>query len=219
MKLLLTSGGITNGMIAQALFELVGKKPEETSLVVIPTAANGDNGDKSWYIDDLNKLKNLNLKSIDIADISAAEENIWRKKIELADVIYFEGGDEFYLMEWVNRSGLKDWLPKLLETKVFAGASAGSMIAGKILNVRASKIIYGESMDRDEDMPGLNLIDFFFLPHINSQYFTGARKETVKEFAQKHPEKIYALDDKSALKIINNEVKVVSEGECLLFND
>ena len=53
MKLLLTSGGITNKSIADALFELVGKKPEDTALVFIPTAANVETGDKSWFINDL----------------------------------------------------------------------------------------------------------------------------------------------------------------------
>ena len=74
MKLLLTSGGITNASIARALFDLVGKKPEDTTLVFIPTASNVEMGDKGWLIDDLINLKKLNFKSIDIADISAVEE-------------------------------------------------------------------------------------------------------------------------------------------------
>ncbi|OWK26892.1 MAG: hypothetical protein US76_02160 [Parcubacteria group bacterium GW2011_GWA2_38_13b] len=56
MKLLLTSGGITNELIARALFDLVGKKPEDTSLVFIPTASNVEVGDKSWLINDLVNL-------------------------------------------------------------------------------------------------------------------------------------------------------------------
>src|SRR3989338_1059346 len=84
MKLLLTSGGITNTSIASALFDLVGKKPEDTSLVFIPTAANAEKGDKEWFIDDLVNLKKQNFKSIDIADISAVDEKIWRPKFEEA---------------------------------------------------------------------------------------------------------------------------------------
>ena len=57
MKLLLTSSGITNKSIADALFELVGKKPEDTSVVFIPTASNVEVGDKEWFIDDLVALK------------------------------------------------------------------------------------------------------------------------------------------------------------------
>ena len=46
MKLLLTSGGLTNKSIVKALFDLVGKKPEDTSLVFIPTASNVEMEDK-----------------------------------------------------------------------------------------------------------------------------------------------------------------------------
>lgn len=92
MKLLLTSGGITNTSIADALFDLVGKKPEDTVLVFIPTASNVETGDKNWLINDLLILKKLNLKSIEITDISAVDEKIWKPSLERADVLFFEGG-------------------------------------------------------------------------------------------------------------------------------
>src|SRR3989344_198059 len=90
MKLLLTSGGITNKSIANALFDLVGKKPEDTSLVFIPTAANIEMGGKSWFINDLINLKNQSFKSIAIADISAVPESIWKPQMEKADILIIE---------------------------------------------------------------------------------------------------------------------------------
>src|SRR3989344_7106947 len=114
MKLLLTSGGITNNSIAQALFDLVGKKPEDTTLVFIPTASNIETGDKDWLINDLINLKKQNFKSINITDISAVPESIWRPQMEEADVLFFEGGNSYHLMEWINKSGLTKILPELL---------------------------------------------------------------------------------------------------------
>src|SRR3989344_6928319 len=99
MKLLLTSGGITNQSIAKALFDLVGKKPEDTSLVFVPTAANVETENKDWFINDLINLKKQNFKSIFITDISAVPESIWRPQMEKADILFFEGGDTYYLME------------------------------------------------------------------------------------------------------------------------
>ena len=157
MKLLLTSGGITNKSIADALFDLVGKKPEDTSLVFIPTASNMEKGDKGWFIDDLVNLKKQNFKSIDIADISAVDEKIWRPKFEEADILFFEGGNTFHLMEWINKSGLVSLLPKLLQSKVYVGVSAGSMVTNPDLTLKFSKIIYEEDLDRTENMVGLNL--------------------------------------------------------------
>ena len=89
MKLLLTSSGITNQSIANALFELTGKKPEDTTVVFIPTAATIETGDKDWFITDLMNLKKLNFKSIEITDISAVDENIWKPSVERVDVLFF----------------------------------------------------------------------------------------------------------------------------------
>ena len=143
MKLLLTSGGVTNGRIASALFDLVGKRAEETKIVVIPTASNVEVGDKSWLINDLVNLKKLNFKEIEIADISAVEEKIWRPKLERADVLFFEGGSSYHLMEWLNKSGLADLLPELLKTRVYVGVSAGSNVTNKDLALKLSKELYG----------------------------------------------------------------------------
>lgn len=92
MKLLLTSSGLTNNSIADALFSLTGKRPEETTLVFIPTASNIEAGDKDWFITDLLNLKKQNFKSIEITDISAVDEKIWKPSFERADVLFFEGG-------------------------------------------------------------------------------------------------------------------------------
>lgn len=219
MKLLLTSAGLSNQSIAKALFDLVGKKSEDTSLVFIPTASNVENGDKGWLIDDLTNLRQQNFKSIEIADISAINESIWRPRIEAADVLYFEGGDNFYLMEWLNKSGLAKILPKLLLNKVYVGVSAGSMVISKDLNLNSSQLLYRENLDRTDDLLSLNLVDFYFFPHLNSPYFPHVCPDSVEEFAQKQNDKIYALDDKSALKVIDDSVEIISEGQWLVFND
>lgn len=218
MKLLLTSAGISNQLIADALFGLVGKKPEETSLVFVPTASNVEMGDKTWLIDDLMNLKKQNFRSLDIADISAVEEKFWRPKLEEADVLFFEGGNTFHLMEWINKSGLVSFLPELLKTKVYVGVSAGSMVTNKDLALKISQIVYEEDLDKNEDMPGLGFVDFYFLPHLNSLYFTKMREEFIRQALKEMSEKIYVLDDQSALKIVDGEIEIVSEGEWFIVN-
>ncbi|KKU51992.1 MAG: hypothetical protein A3A28_05150 [Candidatus Sungbacteria bacterium RIFCSPLOWO2_01_FULL_47_32] len=218
MKLLLTSGGITNKSIENALFDLVGKKPEDTSLVFIPTASNVEKGDKSWLIDDLMNLKKQNFKSIDIADISAVGEKIWKPKFEEADILFFGGGNSYYLMEWINKSGLASLLPELLENKVYVGLSAGSMVTNPDLALKISQIVYEEDLDKSEDMKGLNFVEFYFLPHFNSPYFKKLREGNVKDATKGMKEKIYVLDDNSALKVIDGEVEVISEGKWFVIN-
>ncbi len=218
MKLLLTSGGITNTSIRVALFDLVGKKPEETSLVFIPTAANVEMGDKGWLIDDLANLKKQNFKSIDIADISAVDEKIWKPKFEHADVLFFGGGNAYHLMEWITRSGLVSLLPEFLKSKIYVGLSAGSMVMSKDFALKISQLVYEEDLDKTEDVPGLNYVDFYFLPHLNSPDFSKLREQNIREFTEGIREKIYALDDNSALKVVDGKVEVISEGEWFVIN-
>ncbi len=217
MKLLLTSGGITNKPIAKALFDLVGKRPQEISLIFIPTASNVETGDKDWFINDLINIKNQNFKSIAITDISAVAEDIWRPQIEESDVIFFGGGNTYHLMNWINKSGLIKILPELLKTKVYVGLSAGSMITSPDLALKLSQIIYGDDME-EKPMDGLNYVDFYFLPHLNSPFFPTRMEEKIKGVAKTLPEKIYALDDQCALKIVDEKIEIVGGGKYLEFN-
>lgn len=218
MKLLLTSGGITNKSIADALFSLVGKKPEETTLVFIPTASNVEIGDKDWLINDLLNLKRLGFKSIEITDISAVEEKIWKSSLERADILFFEGGNTYHLMEWLNKSGLEKMLPELLKNKIYIGSSAGSMVTNRKLELKISQIVYGEDLDKDYEMDGLNYVDFYFLPHLNSEYFPNLREDIIKNVVKDIEEKIYVLDDESAIKIVDDKVEVISEGKWFEIN-
>lgn len=218
MKLLLTSGGLTNKSISGALFDLVGKKPEDTSLVFVPTASNVEMGDKDWLIDDLKNLQKQNFKQIDIADISAVPESVWKPKFEEADVLFFEGGNTYHLMEWINKSGLVKLLPEYLKTKVWVGVSAGSMVTNPDLARKISQAVYEEDFDKDRDMEGLNYADFYFLPHLNSQYFPLLTEENIRKATKDMVKKIYALDDQSALKVVDGKVDVISEGRWFVIN-
>ena len=217
MNLLLTSNGFSNQAIADALFELVGKKAKDISLVFIPTAASIETGDKDWFIDDLINIKKQGFKSVAIADISAVPESVWRPQFEEADVLFFEGGNTYHLMKWINKSGLIKILPELLKTKVYVGLSAGSMVTASDLNIRLNRIIYGEEAEKDV-MKGLSLVDFYFLPHLNSPYFPVRVESTVKEAVKEINKKTYVLDDQSALKVIDGKVEVVGGGKWFEFN-
>jgi len=219
MKLLLTSSGLTNTSIANALFELTGKKPEETTIVFVPTASNVESGDKGWLITDLINLKKQNFKSIEITDISAIDEKVWKPSLERADVLFFEGGNTYHLMRWLHKSGLTTLLPTLLKDKVYVGVSAGSMVTNPDLSLKLSHVIYEEDMLETETLEGLNFVDFYFLPHLNSKWFKKMRRENIEKVGQEISRTIYALDDNSALKIVDNKIEVISEGEWFVINE
>lgn len=218
MKLLLTSAGLSNQSIVTVLFDLVGKKPQDTNLVFIPTASNVEIGDKSWLINDLINLKNLNFKQIDIVDISALEPEIWQEKFKQADVLFFEGGNTYHLMNWLNRSGLTTLLPKLLKDKVYVGVSAGSMVTSNDLALEISQKVYGDDLNETGNMDGLGYVDFYVLPHLNSECFPKVRKGDIEKTITGMAQKFYALDDNSAIKVIDGAIEIISEGVFYEFN-
>jgi dipeptidase E len=217
VKLLLTSNGLTNEKISQALFDLVGKHANQVSVAFIPTAAFFEEGDKGWLLDHLSAIKNFGC-SIDIVEISALPRDKWLPRLESADVLFLGGGNNFYLMEWLKKSGLADLIGGMLENKVYAGISAGSMVASPLLRRSDAEEIYSENFGSDNNVAGLRLVDFYILPHLNSQIFPNVNKEFIQKVIISSPEKVYALDDQSALKVLNGNVEVVSEGQWLEFN-
>ncbi len=219
MKLLLTSNGLSNQSIANALFDLVGKSAAETFITFIPTVMNVGSGDKEWFIDDLCNIKKQGPKNIDIVDISALPKDIWLPRIEAADVLFFSGGNSFHLMRWINESGLAELLPGLLKTRVWAGISAGSMVTNPTLALSSKdKKIYYEEKFGYKSEKALGFVDFYTRPHFNSPDFPQATKDYLEEIAKDIPDTIYALDDNSALKVVDGNVEVVTEGEYLILN-
>lgn len=215
MKLLLTSGGLTNQAIADALIELVSKKASEISIAFVPTAANVEVGDKGWLIDDLSNIKKQNFKSIDIVDIAALAKDQWLPRLEFADVLFFSGGNEQYLARVMQEVGFIDVVANLLQIRVYAGISAGSMVAGKFLSPELLKIVYPNDVIPEKPLATLALFEGVFIPHLNSEYFPHVRKETIEPLQNISPDPIYALDDQCALKIVDGKIEVVGGGEYL----
>lgn len=219
MKLLLTSGGLMNESLVKALSELVDKKPfSELNLAFIPTASNMEAGDKWWLIEDLETCKRLGFKVIDIVDISALPKEIWKERLEAADILLVEGGNTFHLIFWVNKSGLKELLPELLKTRVYVGISAGSMVMGKSLVLAGSEKEIVKSIGEEVVEEGLRMVDFLIVPHLNSDYFPELTFDSVEKEARETNDPVYALDDNSAIKVVGSNVEVVSEGEWKKFN-
>jgi len=207
---------LSNQSIADALLELIGKPAAETIIAFIPTAMNADTSNKVWFINDLLNIKNQGFKFTDIVDISALEENIWLPRIKAADVLFFSGGNSSHLMRWIKESKLDKMLPELLKTKVYAGISAGSIVTNPKLTMSSeSKKVYYEETTGYRSESGLGLVEFYVRPHYNSPLFRHARKEYIEEIAKKIKKTVYAIDDQSALKVMDGKVEVVGEGEWL----
>jgi dipeptidase E len=136
MRLLLTSAGIKNASIHDALVGLLGKPIAEANALCIPTAAYGSpygSPGGAWRFvsgQSAQPMCGLGWKSLGVLELTALpsiDEERWVPWVQETDVLLVNGGDALYLGHWMQQSGLADLLPSLSET-VYVGFSAGSMV-------------------------------------------------------------------------------------------
>ncbi len=213
MKLLLTSAGVKTGAIKVALSEMLGKPFEESSVVFIPTAANPEGGDKRWLIDNLNECVELGFKEVDIVDIAALDKSEWLPRVQSADVIMVGGGYEEYLLRQMNKSGFAGELAQLLESRVYVGISAGSMVVSQKLHPQIYGLIYNEPQESDTSIEGLGIVNFGIMPHLGSPFFNNRSKEYVQKIVDDNNvvDMFYSIADDTAVKVTDGIIEVVGD--------
>lgn len=230
MKFLLTSAGITNASIRNALLDLLGKPIAESKAVCIPTAiyALPSGVSDSWLM-----LRELDLGwqeygVLELTALPSILEEHWLPALQGADVIIVGGGNTGYLSYWLHESGLAAKLPKLLETKVYVGVSAGGAMVTHSVNISQDVLartgVYYDD-EYDEAAPPnfgsdktLKLVDFVIRPHLNADYFPQTTLEHMAQAAAKVAVPLYAFDDQTALKVVDGVVEVISEGQWKMFD-
>jgi len=219
MRFLLTSAGIKNTSIHDALVDLLGKPIAESSALCIPTAVYAMPGGAgmAWRLingREATPLCELGWKSLGVLELTALpsiDEERWVPTVQETDALLVGGGDPLYLCYWMRQSGLADLLPSLREA-VYAGVSAGSMVMAPNI---------GEDFVRWKPPTGgdraLGLVDFAMFPHVDHENLPDNSMANAEKWAASVPVPGYAIDDQTAIKVTDGAVEVVSEGHWKLF--
>lgn len=210
MKLLLSSAGLTNKTIADGLVKLVGKPAGDTKVALIPTAALAEEGNKDWFVGQFLKLYDAGYTWVDMVDPSASEID-WQTRLSDVDVIFVSGGNTFYLLDQWRKTGFGEWLGQNLHDKVYVGVSAGTIITTPDISVSTIEPA-DKNLPGIKDLTGMGWVDFEVEPHCE-----GARFDTIKEYAVDRPGMVYAIDDATAVQVVDGEVSVLSEGRWDIF--
>ena len=216
MKLLLTAGGVTNPSIRDALVDLLGKPIAESSALCIPTAMYGHPmagpGVKVWQFisgRSENPMVDLGWKSVGVLELTALasiDRDRWVPMVQEADVLLVAGGDALYLCHWMRQSGLTDLLPSLHET-VWVGLSAGSMV----MTPRIGEDFVQWRPPAGDDTT-LGIVDFSICPHVAPDGMPGNSMAFAERWAAGLGVPAYAMDDQTAIKVVDGTVEVISEG-------
>lgn len=214
MKLLLTSAGISNTSIHNALVEFLGKPIAESNAIFIPTAIyaipNGGEIVRKVICGTLgDPFCDLGWKSLGLLELTALptiKKELWAPILEEIDVLLVGGGDCQYLTHWMQQSGLADLLPSLLRKIIYVGLSAGSMIMSS----------YGTSYGNHVLPAGtdkcLGFIGIAIHPHLDHEWFPENSMENLEKLASTIPFPSYLIDDQTAIKVTGEKIEVVSEG-------
>jgi dipeptidase E len=217
VRLLLTSAGIRNPSIHDALVGLLDKPIEECDALAIPTASHALGGPvRAWAFvsgrEPETPMVELGWKSVGVLELAALPslgEERWVPAVREADVLLVNGGDPLYLYHWMRESGFADVLPSL--NAVYVGLSAGSMVMAPSI---------GEDFVRWRPPTGgdetLGVVDFSIFPHLDHPEMDNSMAEA-ERWAAGMPRPCYAIDDETAIKVVDGTVEVVSEGHWKLF--
>ena len=199
MKLLLTSAGVKNASIRDALVELLGKPIDESNALLIPTASYGHRGGQMGAYRFITgaattPMAELGWKSLGVLELSTLptlSEDYWRPSVAESDILLVNGGDALYLAYWLRASGLSDVLESMPEM-VWMGLSAGSMAM----------------------TPKIGAI----FPHLDHPALPENTMNDAERWAADMSIPCYAIDDETAIKVVDGTVEVISEGHWKLLN-
>jgi dipeptidase E len=220
MRLLLTSAGVKNPSIRDALVDLLGKPIDESSALCIPTAQyahpmSGPSG--AWrFVSGQSPLPmcDLGWKSLGVLELTALPtvgEDVWRPWVREADVLLAAGGDATYLCHWMRESGLVDLLPSLQDT-VWVGLSAGSMVMTP--RIGADFVEWPSAPHARTH----GVVDFSICPHLAPDGMPGNSLAFAERWAAEIAGPAYAIDNETAIKVADGTVEVVSEGHWKLLS-
>jgi len=221
VKLLLSSAGIKNPSIQSALVELLGKPIAESDALCIPTAAYGHpqvGPEGPWrFISGQSHLPmtGLGWKSVGVLELTALpsiDEERWITWVRETDVLLVAGGDALYLCHWLRQSGLADLLPSLHET-IWVGLSAGSMV----MTPRIGEDFVQWRPPTGDDST-LGIVDFSIFPHLAPEGMPGNSMAEAESWVAEIGGPAYAIDDETAIKVVDGAVEIVSEGHWKLFD-
>lgn len=210
MKFLLTSAGISNNSIRNALVDLLGKPITESSALCIPTAIHALPKGPTYAWHDIRTFGELGWKAFGVLELTALpsiKEKHWVTLVKEVDALLVGGGDPLYLCYWMRQSGLADLLLELPRETVYVGLSAGSMVMTPQI---------GEDFVRWSPPNGsdstLGLVDFSLFPHLDNEEMPDNSLANAERWAAGIPVPAYAIDDQTAIKVIDGVVEVISEG-------
>ena len=185
--------------------KFLDKNTESKKILFIPTATN---------IDEYKKYIHLTQKAfedfgyeVENFDVSVFSEEIVKEKLSEAKIVFISGGNTFYLLQELKRKNLITYLKERIENGLlYIGESAGSVIAAP--DIEYASVIDDKTVATElDDYTGLNLVDFYIVPHFEEEPFVESSRNTVELYKDKLDLKL--INNKEAILVENNNFTII----------
>jgi dipeptidase E len=211
MKLFLSSAGI-KPETKESFLKLLGKNPKEMTVAFIPTACDPE-PDKSYVQWTIDQIEEVGLKCFTV-DLKGENENSLKKKLEKADIICVNGGNTFYLLDQVKKSGFDKIIRSLLNKgKIYFGVSAGSYIACSTIEAAKWKKLGDPDVVGSNDLSSIRLCNFLIVAHYSEKYYDDVERGAT---TTKYP--VVALTDQQAVIVNGDKIQIAGAGQKNIFN-
>ncbi|GIM88659.1 Type 1 glutamine amidotransferase-like domain-containing protein [Paractinoplanes toevensis] len=216
VNLLLTSSGLRNGALRDALRDMLGKPFGSANVVYVPTASVAEPGDHGWMVAGMGGLHGLGWREFDVLELNGLPQPMVLDRLRHADVVYVEGGSHYHLARSITGNNLADGFREVLESRIYTGVSAGSMIFSQNLTEHSADII-GDAADlhvlgATTVQPPFRLFEWYLKPHLYSPDFPERDDAWADHIVERADFPIYFIDDETAVRVRGDQVDVVSEG-------
>ena len=185
--------------------KFLDKNTESKKILFIPTAAN---------VEEYKKYMHLTQKAfedfgyeVENFDVSVFSEEIAKEKLSEAKIVFISGGNIFYLLQELKRKNLITYLKERIENGLlYIGESAGSVIAAP--DIEYASVIDDKTVATElDDYIGLNLVDFYIVPHFEEEPFVEGSRKTVELYKDKLDLKL--INNKEAILVENNNFTII----------
>ena len=203
---------LKNMILTSSLYESIelvkkflDKNTESKKILFIPTATNVDEYKK--YIHLTQKAFEDFGYEVENFDVSIFSENTAKEKLSEAKIVFISGGNTFYLLQELKRKNLTSYLKERIENGLlYIGESAGSVIAAP--DIEYASIVDDKTLATElNDYTGLNLVDFYIVPHFEEEPFVESSRNTVELYKDKLDLKL--INNKEAILIENNNFTII----------
>ena len=185
--------------------KFLDKNTESKKILFIPTAANVEEYKKYMHLTQ-KAFEDFGYK-VENFDVSIFSEEIAKEKLSEAKIVFISGGNTFYLLQELKRKNLIPYLKERIENGLlYIGESAGSVIAAP--DIEYASIVDDKTLATElDDYTGLNLVDFYIVPHFEEEPFVESSRKTVELYKDKLDLKL--INNKEAILVENNNFTII----------